>query len=77
MEIKALSTFTAFDEGQMKVFNAGDVGEVSDNLAQGYIDAGLAEETTQKAASKSKAKSGGNTAVDADADDGAAEPPAV
>ena len=57
MEIKALSTFTAFDEGRMKVFNAGDQGEVSDKLAADYIAAGLAEEAERKPAkARGKAK---------------------
>lgn len=42
MKIKALATFTAFD-GQMRVFNKGDEGELGDTLARQYIASGQAE----------------------------------
>ncbi len=47
MLIKALTTFTAFT-GEMKVFNAGTVGELPDHIAQTYIDSGQAEPATDK-----------------------------
>lgn len=42
MKIRALSTFTAFT-GQMCVFNAGDEGDLPENVAAQYIEAGHAE----------------------------------
>lgn len=46
MLIKALSTFTAFD-GEMKVFNKGDKGELGDVLAAQFIESGFAEPYAQ------------------------------
>lgn len=48
MKIKAKAPFTAFDEGRMKVFNIGDKGDVTDAMAQDYIDAGKAEAVKDK-----------------------------
>lgn len=42
MQIKALTTFVAYT-GQMHVFNAGDVGELPDQMARRYIEDGQAE----------------------------------
>lgn len=46
--IKALSTFVAFT-GEMRVFNAGDVGPLPANIAQSYIETGQAEAVTDEA----------------------------
>lgn len=54
MKIKANVTFTAYD-GQMRVFNAGDEGELPDAIASGFIDAGMAEAvgaSTKRASTK-------------------------
>lgn len=42
MQIKALTTFVAYT-GQMQVFNAGDVGDLPDDMAIRYIENGQAE----------------------------------
>lgn len=42
MQIKALTTFVAYT-GQMLVFNAGDVGDLPDDMARRYIEDGQAE----------------------------------
>jgi hypothetical protein len=41
-KIKAKASFTAFTD-QMNVFNIGDSGELPDDMAAQYVDAGLAE----------------------------------
>lgn len=43
--IKALGTFTAFT-GEMQVFNKGDKGELPEDVAIEYINAGLAAKST-------------------------------
>lgn len=52
MQIIALAAFTAFT-GEMAVFNEGDEGELPDDMAQNYVDAGLARQ-----AKTGKAKTG-------------------
>lgn len=47
MKIEAIKPFTAFD-GQMVVFNTGDVRELSDAVANQYVEAGLARKTSKK-----------------------------
>lgn len=68
MKIKATSTIIAFD-GQMVVINAGETGELRDDLAQQEIDAGKA------VAVKGKGKAVAEEAADA-ADASDAEPAA-
>lgn len=55
MFIKALAGFVCFDGVQMNTFNVGDEGELADNLAQPYIDAGMAEEVDAPKGKKAKA----------------------
>lgn len=48
MKIEALQSFTAFTD-QMNVFNAGDTGELPDNVAAQYIESGMAKKVKGKA----------------------------
>jgi hypothetical protein len=43
MKIKALKTIVEFDNGQMVVINADEVGELSDAKAEAHIAAGAAK----------------------------------
>jgi hypothetical protein len=70
MLIKALSTFTAFDDGRMKVFNVGDEGEVTEKIAQDYIDAGKAEKARAKGGRRA---AGADGTAKSDEDAGKAE----
>lgn len=40
-KVKAVRGFTAFVDGQMRVFNPGDTGELPDAMARDYYDAGI------------------------------------
>lgn len=54
MKIEALQSFTAFTD-QMNVFNAGDTGELPDNVAAQYIESGMAKKVKGKAGADAKA----------------------
>lgn len=56
MRILALCTFTAFAAGQMNVFNAGEEGDLPDHMAQGYIDADMAEAAPEPEVVEAKPK---------------------
>lgn len=47
MKVEAISAFTAFT-GEMKVFNKGDVGDLPDDVAAQYVEAGLAKKSSKK-----------------------------
>lgn len=54
MKFKAISTFVIFD-GQMNVFNAGDKGDLPEELISSYIANGKAEPLTGKKGRAAKA----------------------
>lgn len=55
MFVKAISSFTCWTGEKMIVLNAGDTGELPDNHAANYIEAGLAEEADAPKGKKAKA----------------------
>ncbi len=50
MKFKALSTLIIWHEGEMKVFNNGDKGDLPENVIQQYIDGKQAVALKGKAA---------------------------
>lgn len=50
MQFKALSTLILWHDGQMKVFNNGDKGDLPEEVIQQYIDGKQAVEVKAKAA---------------------------
>lgn len=56
MRVIAIQTFTAFENGQMVVINKGETGEISDRLAEEYIEAGIAEPAGDEIPAASPAK---------------------
>lgn len=68
MKFKAISTFTIFHDDQMHVCNAGETGDLPDEVVAPYIASGLAEPARQaKTVKAAKAEADAPAAADQDA----------